>query len=159
MNGVTKFPRPFILVVYIPAALFVAGCGDSAARKAEERAFDALGVKPLPAPAEIQRQRAMIESVNRCVGLLESAAGRTDKNILAVLNARGIDQITSKEIRPLLSRAKAIEQESSLPDAEIDALATRSRSLFGVSLQTRKTVKEINDCVELSQIEARNSLQ
>ncbi len=141
----------------IPSALLLAGCGDNAARKAEERAFDALGVLPLPPPAEIQRQRDMIESVNRCLGLLESAAGRTDENILAALRERGITQITSNEIRPLQSKAKAVEQESSLPDAEIEALATRSRSLLGVSLESRKAVKEITDCVELSQMEARKS--
>lgn len=150
-------PRTLILALCIPAVLYLAGCGDSAARKAEERAFDALGVKPLPSPAEIERQRAMIESVNRCLGLLESAVGRTDGQIVAVLKERGINQITSNEIRPLLSKAKAIEQDSSLPDAEIEALATRSRSLFGPSFETRKVVKEINDCVELSQMEARKS--
>ena len=157
MIAVKKYPQSFSLALCSSAVLFLAGCGDSAARKADERAFDALGVYPIPAPAEIERQRAMIESANRCLGLLEFAERGTDENILAALKERGITRITSNEIQPLLSKAKVIERDSSLPDAEIEALATRSRSLSGVSLETRKVVKEITDCVELSQMEARKS--
>ncbi len=140
-------------------ALIMTACSESLPVDEEQRAFDAVDVKPLPPPDEYAEQRKAIEDVNRCLGILEAAASITDENIVAEMKERGVLQITSKEIMPLLSIASAIERDSSLPEYEIKEIVEKSRAPLGSEQQIRERLNEIVECVQLSRLEASEPSQ
>lgn len=141
------------------AAIVLTSCSDNQPIETEQTAFDALGVKPMPAPEEYAEQRTMIERVNNCLGLLESAAGITDEDIRAELKRRGISEITSREIRPLLSIANELERNTSLPDYEVTDIVEKMRRPVGSSLELQQRLDDIGNCAELSRKKVQKPVQ